>query len=143
MIIILFMQNVLSTKPRQLIYECLKQNSQKHVTVSDIVAMLQTIDKKIGIATVYRTMEYFEQQNIVKKFISDISDKACYQFIDTNAPQKHTQYHLKCSNCNELFHFECDQIANLSNHIQQEHDFFVQTEKIIFLGLCKKCQNKI
>ena len=135
------MQNVLSTKPRQLIYECLKNNGQNHVTVSDIVTMLQKIDKKIGIATVYRTMEYFEQQNIVKKFISDISDKACYQFIDTNEQQVHAQYHLKCSNCNELFHFECEHITTLTSHIQAEHDFFVHPEKIIFLGLCKNCQN--
>ena len=40
-------ESLLSTKPRQLIYECLKNNGQNHVTVSDIVTMLQKIDKKL------------------------------------------------------------------------------------------------
>ena len=60
-----------STKARALILEFLKENTA-HVTASDIIEYFKKQNIKIGMATVYRTLDKFVSDGIVRKMSIDV-----------------------------------------------------------------------
>ena len=48
-------------------------------------------------------------------------------------------FYLKCNNCGNMIHIDCDCIGDLTDHIYKEHKFIPTKEHIIISGLCEKC----
>ena len=46
---------------------------------------------------------------------------------------------VKCNNCGNLIHIDCDCIKELINHIYNEHNFRMSQEHIIINGICQEC----
>jgi Fur family ferric uptake transcriptional regulator len=128
-----------STRARVLILEFLKENTA-HVTASDIIEHLKKQNIKIGVATVYRTLDKFVSDGIVRKMTIDERSGACYQYIHSAECASH--FHLKCIKCGSLFHLSCDFLKNMEKHILDEHGFTVSSGKTVIYGLCKSCSDK-
>jgi len=132
------MKNEYSTKPRALILAYLKENTA-HVTATDIVNHLKEQNIKIGVATVYRTLDKFVSDGILRKMVVDERSGACYQYISKECS---AHFHLKCLGCGDLIHLSCDFLSKMENHILNEHGFTVSSGKTVIYGLCKECSKK-
>ena len=64
--------------------------------------------------------------------------EASYQFIINDDCLKHI--HLKCEKCQKIIHLDCHIINDFKNHIDDEHDFYVDNTKTTIYGLCKECR---
>jgi len=133
------MKNEYSTKQRELILSFLRENSA-HVTVADIIAHLKKQEISVGTATVYRTLDKFVKQGIVRKMVIDERAGACYQYIDGDNCSEH--FHLRCLKCGKLIHLSCEFLKNLENHIYEHHSFTVSSGKTVIYGICGDCQGK-
>ena len=130
------MKNDYNTKQRKIILDFLKENTA-HVTALDIYEHLKTQGISIGLATIYRTLDKFVDDGLVKKFVIDEHSGACYQLLD--GVECETHFHLKCLKCGKLIHLSCNFMERMEKHIFDEHSFVVSSGKTVIYGLCADC----
>ena len=130
-----------NTRQKELILSCLKNHINEHITSDIIFDTLKSIGTPVSKATIYRYLIYLEKNEIVRKYLVDGQESACYQYIDDqNACSEH--YHLICSKCNETIHFQNEKIKILLDEINHENNFKIDPSKTIFYGVCKNCKKK-
>ena len=93
----------------------------------------------VGLTTIYRFIEKLEKEGKVKKIILD--GEVFYQYLEDCHCKNH--FYLKCSNCGEMIHVDCDCIEDLSSHIEKNHQFQIFRDQLIIPGTCKKCSKKV
>ena len=123
------------TKNKIKILNCLKTNSDKHLTIEQICDLLKG---QVPLASIYRNMDDLVNEGIVRKYIIDRNNSACYQYIGDGS--EHNHFHLLCSKCGKLIHLECDEVEHLISHINDEHGFKVDISKVTLYGVCSDCQ---
>lgn len=132
-----------NTKQRELILKCLSESEGEHIKADDILEYLKNNDTPVGKSTVYRYLDALVEQDIVRKYNIEDGQGACYQFIGNDGHCKcREHYHLKCSECGELFHVSCNFMDKINEHILNEHNFTIDNSKTVFYGLCEKCKKE-
>lgn len=126
-----------NTKNKLTVINCLKANQDKHLTIEEIDNLL---NKKISLASLYRIIDNLVLDGLVRKYVIDRNNSACFQYIDNG--NKHKHFHLLCTKCGKLFHLECHEVDRLLTHIKDEHGFDVDITKVNLYGVCKECQEK-
>ena len=130
------MRGEYSTKQRDAILSLLRENNA-HVTASDIILHLREQGYQVSTATVYRALEKFEKDGLVKKMIIGEGVSACYQFAKGEGCHEH--FHLKCIKCGKLIHLSCEFMHDMEEHIFSDHGFTVSSGRTIIYGICSSC----
>lgn len=128
------------TKQREMILDYLKKNKAKHLKAEDVLNYFKTQNINIGKSTIYRYLDNLQKENTIRKYIIEEGCSSCYQYADEKCLE---HYHLKCSNCGKLIHFDCTYLKNIKKHFEKEHEFELDYSKIVFYGKCKKCLGEI
>lgn len=131
------------TNPREIIIDILR-GTDKHLSAEDIYIAALKINPSIGLTTVYRALDLFNQIGIVQKF--DFGDgKARYEL--TNNPQKKEHHHhLVCIRCKTIIDYsnfvkeELELMDKTERELSKKHNFRIMHHVIHFYGLCKACQ---
>lgn len=87
----------------------------------------------IGIATVYRTLNFLEEAELISS-ISFGSEGKKYE-----GNQKSHHDHLICTNCGAIVEFVDDEIEKRQERIAKENNFKITGHTMQLLGLCSKC----
>lgn len=132
---------VYKTRQRELILNCLSDAGDRHLTVKDVMYELSKRDINVGQTTIYRHLDRLVSEGVVRRFYSNDSGSTCYQYVGGRNCTNH--YHLKCTQCGELVHFECDELDKLYCHIGNEHGFEIDVARTVFYGKCARCGGKI
>ena len=120
-----------NTKQKDLILSVIKK--EKHeFTIKDIYSKLDGI----GLTTIYRLVDKLVENKVLNKSISK-DNITYYQYLEKCDCENH--FYLKCDNCGDMIHIDCDCIEDLKNHIMKEYSFKPASDHIIINGLCKKC----
>ena len=114
-------------------------NKNKHLTVDDMLFILNAQKVSVSRATLYRYLDVLVSTGDVKKYILSESDKACYQYVDSSEDCKE-HFHLMCIECGTLQHLECPHINEIINHVVKDHKFKVDPGRVVLYGLCEECQ---
>lgn len=125
------------TKQREIILKFLQENSNTHINADELSEHLKANGNPVGKSTIYRYLDRLCSENIVRKFISPDGKSSCYQLIQNSACHYH--YHFKCLSCGKLFHIQCDELSNVSEHILKEHHFKIDLSQTIIYGYCEQC----
>ncbi|MBQ9900290.1 MAG: transcriptional repressor [Acholeplasmatales bacterium] len=128
-----------NTKSREVIKEEIKKITDGF-TIKELKNVLDSKNIKIGLTTIYRTMDILEYEGIVKKFF-DENNIAHYKYVNDCSSERH--FYLKCSKCEKIYHVDCSCIDELSIHIMQRHKFMIDTRNIILSGICDNCRTFI
>jgi len=128
--------NIYKTKQKELILNCLKSNIHRHMTAEEIYMNLATTGNKVGIATIYRNLTSLVEESKVKKF--NMENTSCYQYMEQEEACKN-HYHLKCVNCNKIYHIESPELDKVNKAIGESNDFFIDNQQVILYGRCKEC----
>lgn len=126
-------RNNYNTKQRDEIVEFFSRHRGKCFSAKDII---RSGEIKSGEATVYRTLSKLAENGVLKRF-TDGASGACYQLAESSDCDKH--FHLKCEKCGKLIHIDCGFMAEIKQHIESDHDFYVDLGKTVFYGLCGAC----
>ena len=115
------------------------ENNIEPFTAEALADALQP--QKVGKATVYRHLERLTDAGLVRRYSPAEGASACYQYVgDRKDCSRH--YHMVCSRCGRLFHLDCDQLMELSEHIREHHGFVLDCERTILYGTCAECLTK-
>lgn len=126
-------RNNYNTKQRDEIVEFFSKHRGKCFSAKDII---RSGEIKSGEATVYRALSKLAENGVLKRF-TDGSSGACYQLAESADCDRH--FHLKCEKCGRLIHLDCGFMADIKQHIEANHDFYVDLGKTVFYGLCGDC----
>ena len=132
-----------NTKQKEIIINFLKENKDRHLTAEDILLELRKQSEEVSQATIYRNLSELVKEGELRKYISDVAKKACFQYVDNvNKCSKH--YHLICDECGSIIHFEGTELQKLKDKILGQNKFEVNLEKVVLYGQCEKCkENKM
>ena len=125
-----------TTKQGRLVLDCFENNKGVHLTIDDICNYLKEKNTPVGTTTVYRQVQKLLDEGIITKYNVDKESGACYQYSGENCKM---HFHLKCTECSQLIHAECDYIESLGNHIINHHGFAIDNSKTVFYGICRDC----
>lgn len=108
----------------------------EHVTIDEVLARVAEKDRKIGYATVYRTMKMLSEAGVAheRKFGDGFTR---FELADEDAHHDH----LICSQCGMIQEFEEPLIEQLQDRVAERFGFQVQFHKHELYGLCRRCQS--
>lgn len=111
------------TEKRKKILDVL-ENSGKTLSASEIFSKVENID----LATVYRTLDFFEKENLVNKYI--FGEKEFFYEI-----KKENHQHAFCTDCQKVLHFDLKDEDLLK--LIKIKNFDVKEVEVIVKGKCK------
>jgi len=122
---------------KQLIY-FFKNNTKKPFSMNEIINSVCPDGK--GKSTIYRIMSQLTNTGVLIK-MQDDSKSVLYQYVGEGTDCS-SHFHLKCSECGNLIHLDCDHINKISQHIFDEHNFILDMKKTVLYGICRNCSLK-
>ncbi|MFV0395880.1 MAG: Fur family transcriptional regulator [Coprobacillaceae bacterium] len=127
------------TRQKELLYTYFVEH--KHVCIS--AQELKDIfkEERIGLTTIYRSLQDLENDGVIRKYTNEHNNSASYEYVEDKGCS-HGHYHLKCTSCDAIMHLECSSFENLKHHIEQEHQFIINPMKTTIYGLCLDCSSK-
>lgn len=126
------------TKQREVIFETLLENSSEHLSPEELHLIVNKKDKDIGIATVYRALQLFEELNLVYKLNFDDNR---YRY-ELTRDEEHQHHHLICTQCNKVEEVSYDLTSDIEESIYKNYGFKVTNYVLKFFGICSQCQEK-
>lgn len=127
-----------NTEQKEAVINYLKNNSETHVSINNIYEALKD---SVGKTTIYRIINNLIEKCLVTKIPLENGQGFCYKYNSKNENcNKH--YHLICENCNKLYHFKSEEVAKVSKEAEKNEDFKIDSNRIVFYGICKDCKTK-
>lgn len=107
----------------------------EHLTPAEIHKKARRDNPKIGLVTVYRTMEIMADVGLICELHSGGN---CRSYL-LRRPSGH-HHHLICSDCGQVVDFvNCD-LSDLERRLSRETGFELESHLLEFLGCCPQCQ---
>jgi len=129
----LFKQKKLSlSHPRLLIYQELS-NALSPLSPLEIYEKLLKKKKKIGLTSVYRSLNLFESLNMVFKIVNGSSVK--YKLCEL----KEHHHHIICKSCGNVGVLDFCDISSWSKKVTESTGYQVTDHQLNFFGFCKEC----
>ena len=127
-----------ATLPRIKILEIFQRAQQRHMTAEDVYKALLGEGADIGLATVYRVLQQFEQAGLLSRNHFE-TGKAVYELNEG-----HHHDHLVCLNCGKVEEFFDSGIEARQHAIAGERGFQLQEHSLALYATCIKpdCPNK-
>ena len=111
-------------------------NSEEHLSVEDIEALLRADDVRVGKATVYRTLDVLAKAGLVVEH--DFGEG--FKRYEPYSAMSHHE-HLVCVDCGRVIEFTSERIERMKALIADEHGFQHHHHRLEIYGVCRDCQD--
>ncbi|SET06700.1 ferric iron uptake transcriptional regulator [Thorsellia anophelis] len=127
------------TLPRLKILELLQHPNFQHVSAEDLYKKLLETNDEIGLATVYRVLNQFEDAGIVLRHNFE-GGRAVFELTQ----QTHHD-HLICLDCGKVTEFRDKEIEALQRAIGDRNQIALSNHSMYLYGHCQKesCDGKV
>jgi Fur family ferric uptake transcriptional regulator len=122
------------TLPRIKILTILQEPNNQHISAEDVYKLLLVQNEEIGLATVYRVLNQFDDAGIVTRHHFE-GGKSVFEL----AHKKHHD-HLVCLKCGNVVEFEDDVIEQRQSDIAKSHKITLTNHSLYLYG---ECEDKI
>ncbi|OGP91902.1 MAG: hypothetical protein A2157_12830 [Deltaproteobacteria bacterium RBG_16_47_11] len=130
----LFKEKKLSmSHPRLLIYQELS-NALTPLSPLEIYQNLLTKKKKIGLTSIYRSLELFESLGFVFKIVNGPNVK--YKLCEL----ENHHHHIVCKSCGNVVELNFCDISDWSKKVTESTGYQVVDHQLNFYGFCKSCK---
>ena len=127
------------TKQRQIIFNALKNSNSTHLTPEELFSIVHQENKQVGIATVYRTLNIFEDLGIVNK--QEFTDSINTYELISQDDEHHD--HLICKNCGRIVEEKILDNNDLSKLLKDKYNFQLDYYSLRIYGFCSECKEDI
>ncbi len=119
------------TLPRLKILEILQDPGNQHISAEDVYKILIEQGEEIGLATVYRVLNQFDDAGILNRHHFE-GGKSVFEI-------SHKQHHdhLVCLKCGKVVEFEDDIIEERQEKIAKDHNMTLTHHSLYLYGQCK------
>ncbi|NQZ83616.1 MAG: ferric iron uptake transcriptional regulator [Colwellia sp.] len=118
------------TLPRIKILAILQEPENEHVSAEDVYKVLLEQHEEIGLATVYRVLNQFDDAGIVTRHHFE-GGKSVFEL----AHKKHHD-HLVCLKCGKVVEFEDDVIEQRQLNVAKKHNIKLTNHSLYLYGEC-------
>lgn len=121
------------TAPRKAIVAIIA-NSRRALDAIEIFDLGRVEHPRLGLVTVYRTLEKLEQLDLVQRVHQH---EGCNMYI--RAPQGH-EHLLLCKACGQMEYFRGDDLSELIEETSRKSGYQIQEHWLQLFGVCNSCQ---
>ena len=118
------------TSPRLKVLEVLKATPDQHVSAEELYKMMIEQDEEIGLATIYRVLNQFDDAGIVTRHHFE-GGKSVFELSD-----KHHHDHLVCLKCGRVIEFEDEVIEERQLRISEKYNIKLTHHSLYLYGEC-------
>jgi len=129
------MQGHFLTTQRCLLLELIR-DAEGHIDAKELYQRARARDESIGPATVYRSLNLFEELGLVNEI--RLSKVRCYYEIK----QSPGHQHLVCQGCGKVIEFQNTHFQKLIKAVRREHGFKITKAELYLEGYCPECEEK-
>ena len=126
-------KNLRLSHPRLLIYQELS-DSRSPLSPQELYRSLLKKQRKVGLTSIYRSLDLFESLGIVFKIINGTSVK--YKLCQT---EDH-HHHIVCKACGDVVELDFCDISDWSKKVTESTGYQVVDHQLNFYGFCKTCK---
>ncbi|WP_339720244.1 ferric iron uptake transcriptional regulator [uncultured Paraglaciecola sp.] len=120
------------TLPRLKILEILQLPENQHISAEDVYKILIEHDEDIGLATVYRVLNQFDDAGILNRHHFE-GGKSVFEI----SHKKHHD-HLVCLKCGKVIEFEDEVIEKRQEEVAERHNIKLTHHSLYLYGECKE-----
>ena len=118
------------TLPRLKILEVLQQPDCQHISAEDLYKKLIDIGEEIGLATVYRVLNQFDDAGIVTRHHFE-GGKSVFELAT-----QHHHDHLVCLDCGKVIEFSDEMIEQRQKDIAARYNVRLTNHSLYLYGHC-------
>jgi len=107
----------------------------RHIGIEELYKVVRKANPKIGIATVYRTLNLLVKSGLAHKRNFD-TGAVTYEKLS----EEHHD-HLICTQCADVVEFHHSKIEALQEKIAQEYGYTLAFHKMELYGRCPRCKS--
>ncbi len=126
------------TSPRLKVLDLLKSLEDGHISAEDLYKLMLEHDEEIGLATIYRVLNQFDDAGIVTRHHFE-GGKSVFEL----ANKKHHD-HLVCMDCGQVIEFTDDVIETRQEAVAKAHNIELTNHSLYMYGNCTKkdCEHR-
>lgn len=117
------------------ILEILKQPENQHISAEDVYKILLEQKDEIGLATVYRVLNQFDDAGIITRHHFEGGRSV----FELSAKEHHD--HLVCLTCGHVFEFEDDVIEDRQEKVATANKLKLTNHSLYLYGECQRGEN--
>lgn len=121
------------TSSRRAVVQALVKTDQS-LTAADLYQRSRAKHKRLGLVSVYRTLDKLEELGLVQRVHRP---DGCHAYI--SALQGH-QHLLLCESCGRVEVFKGDDLKDFTHRLEGESGFEIHEHWLQFFGLCQECK---
>jgi Fur family transcriptional regulator, ferric uptake regulator len=106
-----------------------------HFSIEDIISKKSGGESPVSRATIYRTMNTFEQAGLIRS-IRSIHDEKIYEIV------KEHHDHMICESCGKIIEFHDPGLEALQDHICKLNHFTPTQHSMKIFGICEDCKKR-
>jgi Fur family ferric uptake transcriptional regulator len=129
-------QHLPVTRQRDLVAQAVLL-SDEHLSVEAIQRRLQERGERVGLATIYRTLEVLVESGLVRAH--DFGEG--FKRYEPKAQQAGHE-HLICIRCGRVVEFQNERLERMLPIIADEHGFQPQRHRLEIYGVCRECRQR-
>ena len=118
------------TEPRLTILSLMQEHKNEHFSAEDVYKILLDQGSEIGLATVYRVLNQFDEAHILIRHNFE-GNKSVFEL----APVEHHD-HIICEDCGKVFEFSDNIIEQRQREISQQYGIKLKAHSLYLYGKC-------
>ena len=122
------------TQPRRAVLQVLEESAVQ-LSPSEIHHRGQQIYPRLGLVTVYRTLELLDELGLARRVHSEGS---CHSY----ARAGEDKHYLVCRSCHRVVEFPCEGLDELIEAVERRSGYEIDGHLLELTGLCPECQAK-
>lgn len=121
------------TSSRRALVDVLAAADQS-LTAADLHKIARERHKRLGLVSVYRTLEKLEELGLIQRVHRP---DGCHAYISSLEGHQHL---LLCESCGRVEVFRGDDLKDFSRRLEGESGFVIHEHWLQFFGLCSQCR---
>jgi len=114
--------------------EVLSQSSRRPLSARELQERAQAHHERLGLVTVYRTLEILERLGLVRRIHAEGS---CHTFIAASPGHRHA---ITCERCSMVTEFDGDDFCLQISQVEATTGYRVSGHWLQLAGLCPTCR---
>ena len=107
--------------------------SERHLSVDDLLQLVQKRRSDIGRTTVYRTLKLLQSAGLATELVLQGQTR-----FEREYKRQHHD-HFICKSCGEIFEFSSAEIERIQDEIAAEIGFVIDGHRHQIFGYCRDC----
>lgn len=129
------------TPQREATVRVLLEHEEDHLSAEEVYLLVKEKSPEIGLATVYRTLELLTELKVIDKI--NFGDGVS-RYDLRHEGVSHFHHHLVCVTCGSVDEIQEDLLVDVEKIVEREWNFKIKDHRLIFHGICSRCQqNKV